>query len=94
MPRILGYVVVDADGTILHSSGLDHVDHPSQGQYDTTFTFSVANACEIASICQSDRISAFITTFGGVVNQNVVRVITSTPAGERRDYAFQLLVVE
>ncbi|GHO79463.1 hypothetical protein KSD_72340 [Ktedonobacter sp. SOSP1-85] len=94
MPEMLGYAVVAADGAILHSLGVNNVNRTRIGHYEITFNFSVENACEVATICDSVAHTLFITAFGGVVGPNVVRVIVTTPSLFASDSAFQLLVVE
>ena len=87
MPQVLGYVVCASDGTVLHASGVNKVEHISAGLYHIIFNFSVANACAVASIATATgrAISANIPPKGSV---NSVEVNT-----QYIDEAFQLLVV-
>jgi hypothetical protein len=50
MASVLGFVVVDSNGNVLHSSGVEEVIHFGPGYWHIFFDFSVANACEVASL--------------------------------------------
>ena len=109
MPQILGYVVIGAEGKTYLSSGVSKVEHLGTGLYHITFDFSVANACEIASIGHWQQ-AAWITAYGNPpAGPNVIEVMMgqyawsggALPDGEvvggieaiPADLTFQLLVV-
>ena len=93
MPQLLGFVVVGADGTTLHASGVSKVDHISTGVYHVTFTASVADSCEIASLGNYET-AGYATAYGiPPVGPNVVEVTTFNANAEVQDLTFQLLVV-
>jgi hypothetical protein len=104
MPSVLGFAVVGSDGTLLHSSGVTKVVHSAVGSWNIFFDFSVANACEVASIAHFQT-PAWITAYGEpVIGPNEVSVWTGiyeTVHGgngdvlfaANADLTFQLLVV-
>ncbi len=103
MPQILEFVVIGADGTTLHASGVKNVAHLGTGFYHITFDFSVANVCEVASIGHWQQ-AAWITAYGSPpTGPNVVEVMTGVyEAGDASgpalapvgaDLTFQLLIV-
>jgi hypothetical protein len=93
MPQLLGFVVVGADGTTLHASGVSNVEHVSTGLYHITFAASVANACEIASLGHYET-AGYVSAYGvPPVGPNVVEVMTFTANATPQDLTFQLLVV-
>ena len=93
MPQSLGFVVIGVDGTMLHASGVSNVAHISTGVYHITFDFSVASACEVASLGHYET-AGYITAYGvPPVGPNVVEVTTFNANAEVQDLTFQLLVV-
>lgn len=90
MPQILGYAVVDQSGKIWHASGLQSVVKVSPGLWNVTFNFSVAGACEVASVADATPgVNPPIKAYGGAGAFNMVTVDTSGV-----DATFQLLVVQ
>lgn len=93
MPQILGYIVIVAGSETYTSSGVSKVEHLGTGLYHITFDFSVANACEVASLGHYET-AGYVSAYGvPPVGPNVVEVTTFNANAEVQDLTFQLLVV-
>lgn len=93
MPQFLGFVVVDASGQQLHASGVSNAEHISTGVYHVTFTASVADSYEIASLGNYET-AGYVTAYGGLpAGPKVVEVTTfnanATPPGPHLSVARQ-----
>jgi hypothetical protein len=76
MADVLGFAVVGADG-LLNGSGVQSVVHSGTGSWNIYFDFSVANACEVASVGQSE--AAWISAYAEPhLGDNEVSVSTGT----------------
>jgi len=64
MATILGFAVVDAGGAVLHGSGVQRVTHIGTGQWNLYFDFSVANACEVATLAEKKSAAGWISAYG------------------------------
>jgi hypothetical protein len=95
MASILGYAVIDVSGRVDHQSGLQSINHVGPGHWQLFFDFSVANACEVASLGEQVA-EVFIAAYGEpVIAENEVTVRTYAGSLEvGRDATFQLIVVQ
>lgn len=97
MPQVLGYVVIGAGGDVRQSSG---VTKPPQnveaGVWEIYFDFSVANACEVASIAGPEA-PGWITAYGAPAHgDNAVTAcmgVFEAGVPVKANMTFQLLVV-
>ncbi|EFH86392.1 hypothetical protein [Ktedonobacter racemifer] len=96
MSQVIGYAVVDTAGALLHSSGVQQVDHIGEGTFHITFDTNVADACQIASIGDAGA-QGWVSAYGGVVGPKVIEVVTGTYENghaARKNRTFQLLLVK
>jgi hypothetical protein len=95
MAEILGFAVVDAGGALLHESNVERLEHIGPGMWQVYFTFSVANACEVASIAEFET-AGFISAYGEpTIGPNEVTVYTGRFLADAQpavDMTFQLAV--
>ena len=93
------FAVVFRDGTLLHQSNVDHVDHFATGTYDVYFTMPLPNAVVVVSNGDDQEAGVYLRAYGGVAADNVVRVQCTHRAGlspgnlNPFDCTFQLLVL-
>ena len=93
MAHLLGFAVVGADGTHFNADGVSNIEHVGVGLYRITFTNSVYNACEIASLGHWET-AGYVTAYGvPPFGPFVVEVMTFGSNGAAQDLTFQLLVI-
>ncbi|HXW43971.1 MAG TPA: hypothetical protein VEL03_04240 [Streptosporangiaceae bacterium] len=85
MPTVLGYAVVNTDGTVLHQSGVQEVVHAGTGLWHVYFNFAAATACQVASLADAGAPAGWICAYGygeGTTGDNVVTVVQGGWQGE------------
>jgi hypothetical protein len=82
--------VIDANGALLHSSGVTAISHPATGVYDVTFSADLGQCAETAS--GAGYVPAVVNAFAGVIGPGVVEVRSWSLTGQPLDHIVQLLV--